>query len=162
MIKVLEQEYLNDNFINKKFISNMSIKDKVYFKKGNIYYFGNYKEEKLSEIKNKLNKNKKSLIKAIESGVKFIVCANSFELFNNSFKVEGLNLFTSYNPRMFKSKINKVIIKNDKVKYEIKKVNDLTKVIASQNFMYKNFLCIKNPKIIESIIKRQSNVTSSC
>ena len=47
MIKIIEKEFLDDNFIIKPFASNININDNIYFSKENVYYFGNYKEDKL-------------------------------------------------------------------------------------------------------------------
>lgn len=154
MIKVLEAEYLNDNFIDKKFVSSLGINDKISFSKENIYYFGNYEEDKIPMIKNKLIRNKKSMLKAIEAGVRFIVCGNSVEMFNNDFKTNGLNIYTFYNPSLFKRRLNHVIIKKDKYKNEIKTVRGLDKVICAVNFKYKNFLCISREQMIDALIKK--------
>ena len=56
MIKIIEKEFLDDNFIIKPFASNININDNIYFSKENVYYFGNYKEDKLNIIKNKVIK----------------------------------------------------------------------------------------------------------
>ena len=42
MIKVIEKDLLNDNFINKNLTSNINKDERIYFSKNNIYYFGNY------------------------------------------------------------------------------------------------------------------------
>lgn len=130
MIKIIEKDFLDDNFIFKAFTTSMSINDKITFKKNNVYYFGNYKQEKLNIIKNKIYKNKKSLLKAIERGVTFIIHGNSIELFNNDFKTTGINLFTAYEEKnIFKRK----------TKY----VSNLKVGINSLNFRYKNLICFK-------------------
>ena len=59
MIKIIEKEFLDDNFIIKPFTSNIKINENIYFKKDDTYYFGNYKKDKLNYIKEKINKNKK-------------------------------------------------------------------------------------------------------
>lgn len=130
MIKIIEKDFLDDNFIFKAFTSNMSINDKITFKKNNIYYFGNYKENKLNIIKNKIYKNKKSLLNAIERGVTFIIHGNSIELFNNNFKSTGINLFTAYEEKNIFKRKNK-------------NINDLKLGINSLNFRYKNLICFK-------------------
>ena len=43
MIKVIEKDFLDDDFIIKPFTKNINLKDNIYFSKDNIYYFGNYK-----------------------------------------------------------------------------------------------------------------------
>ena len=73
MIKVIEKDLLDDEFINKKLITNISKEEKIYFSKDNIYYFGNYTKEGLNIIKQKLLKNKNALKRAIENNIKFII-----------------------------------------------------------------------------------------
>lgn len=131
MIKILEKDFLKDNFIIKPFAKNISLSDNIYFSKNNIYYFGNYKEEHLDDIKNKIIKNKKRIIKAIENNVTFIIHGNSIDIFNNSFKHNDINLFTAYNKkRLFN-------------KNKITKVNNIKIGIDTLNFKYKNLLCFK-------------------
>ncbi len=154
MIKILEKDFLNDTFINKELASNISLKEKISFSNKNIYYFGNYNTDKLNLIKKKMIKNKKNLIRAIEKGIKFIVCGNSIEIFNNSFKKNDLNIYTSYNPSMFKKRRGNLKIKKGKENTYIKKVNNINKVIESSNFRYKNLICIANEKKINNIIKQ--------
>lgn len=155
MIIVLESNHLKDKFINKNFISNINVKDKITFKKDNIYYFGNYTKEGLDIVKKKLLRNKKTIIKAIENNIKIIVCGNSIELFNNNFNNNNLNLYTNYNPRSFKKRFNKLKIKNKTNNLSIKNVYSLDKVIEASNFKYKNFLCISDEVYIDKIIKRK-------
>lgn len=131
MIKIIEKEFLDDNFIIKPFASNIKINENIYFKKDDTYYFGNYKKDKLSYIKEKINKNKKRIISAIENGTTIIIHGNSIELFNNSFKTCNINLFTAYD--------DKKLFKRKKVKF----VNDLNYGINSLNFKYKNLICFK-------------------
>ena len=130
MIKVLEQEYLDDKFLEKNFISNIDINDRLYFSKENIYYFGNYKKEKLEIVKRKINKNKKNIINAVENNIKFIICGNSIELFNNSFNINNIKLFTAYKKNIFTSK-------------KIKKIDNIKRGIDTFNFKYKNLICFK-------------------
>ena len=131
-----------------------------FFNKNNIYFFGNYEEDKLKYIKNKLIKNKKNIKRAIENNIKFIVTGNSYDIFNNSFKHDDLNIFTAYNKKMFKKKIRKIRIKKDKDNLNLKTVYSLEKGVNSKNFKYKNLLCIKRPDTINKIIKkRQSKST---
>lgn len=131
MIKILEKDFLKDNFIIKAFAENISLKDNIYFSKKNIYYFGNYKEEHLKDIKNKITKNKKRIINAIENNVTFIIHGNSIEIFNNSFKHNDINLFTAYNKKRLFNK-NKIV-----------KINNIKTGIDTLNFKYKNLLCFK-------------------
>ena len=131
MIKIIEKEFLDDDFIIKPFASNIKINENIYFKKDDTYYFGNYKRDKLSYIKEKINKNKKRIISAIENGTSIIIHGNSIELFNNSFKACDINLFTAYD--------DKKMAKRKKVKF----VNDLNYGINSLNFKYKNLICFK-------------------
>ena len=105
MIKIIEMEYLDDNFINTSFCKNISLNEKITFSKGNIYYFGNYKEDKIELIKKKLIKNRKNLLNAIQNNVKFIISGNSFEMFNNSFKPYDLNIYTNYSKSKHSNKI---------------------------------------------------------
>lgn len=161
MIKVLEKDYLEDSYIKNQFIQNLKLEEKINFSKNSIYYFGNYKKDKLELIKNKILKNKKSLIKAIENNVKIIICGNSYELFNNNFNHKDLNLFTVYNPKMFKKRIKKIKVKKDCNDNSIKRVDSLNKAIDSNNFKYKNLLCVKDPYLIDKIIKKQSKTTLS-
>lgn len=131
MIKIIEKEFLNDNFIIKPFAGNININDKIYFSKNDTYYFGNYEENKVDLIKNKIRKNKKRILNAIEDGVKFVIHGNSIEIFNNSFKKENINLFTAYD--------KKRIIKKNKLKI----INSLKTGIDTFNFRYKNLTCFK-------------------
>ena len=141
MIKAIEKAYLKEDFIYKTFISNIKIDDKINFNKNDIYFFGNYDDNKLIEIKNKLNNNKKNILNAVEKGVKFLIMGNSIELFNNSFKYNDINLFTSYN------KSKKFLI-----------INDISKGINTYNFRYKNMICIENIKAFNRYQKRQSKL----
>lgn len=143
MIKVIEKEYLDDNFIIKPFLHNMKINENISFDKKDTYYFGNYKDEKLDTIRKKVNKNKKRIINAIENGAKFIIYGNSINIFNNSFNHNNINLFTSYNKNGFKNKFGKLIIKKKYKNKNIEIVNNIKKCITSENFRYKNLICIK-------------------
>lgn len=131
MIKIIEKEFLDDDFIIKPFASNIKLCKNIYFNKEDTYYFGNYKEDKINLIKEKINKNKKRIIKAIENGTTIIIHGNSIDLFNNSFKACDINLFTAYD--------EKKRFKRKKVKF----VNDLNYGINSLNFKYKNLICFK-------------------
>lgn len=131
MIKIIEKEFLDDDFIIKPFASNIKLCKNIYFNKKDTYYFGNYKEDKINLIKEKINKNKKRIIKAVENGTSIIIHGNSIDLFNNSFKACDINLFTAYD--------DKKIFKRKKVKF----VNDLNYGINSLNFKYKNLICFK-------------------
>ncbi len=131
MLKIIEKNFLDDDFIIKPFASNINIHDNIYFKKNDVYYFGNYQKKKINQIRKKINSNKKRIIKAIEKGTYFIIHGNSIELFNNSFKSENINLFNAYEEKKVK--------KRKKVKF----VNDLNFGINSLNFRYKNLICFK-------------------
>ena len=161
MIKILEKDFLDDDFINKSFAENIHLNDKIYFSKDNIYYFGNYKQDKLPLIKEKLLRNKKSLISAIENKIKFIICANSIELFNNTFKKEDLNIYTMYSPFMFKKRFKKLVIKRNRNNIDLINVKNLEKVISANNFRYKNLICISDEKLINEIIKKTKQTTLS-
>mgnify|MGYP003522758266 CR=1 FL=1 len=50
MIKIIEKEFLDDNFIIKRFASNKKKNENIYFKKDDTYYFGNYKKDKLNYL----------------------------------------------------------------------------------------------------------------
>lgn len=143
MIKVLEKDYLDDKFIIKQFLYNIKIKENIFFDKKDTYYFGNYKEEKLDIIKQKVNKNKKRIISAIENGTKFIIYGNSINIFNNSFNHNNINLFTSYSENSFKNKFGKLVIKKKYKNKNIKVVENINKCITTENFRYKNLICIK-------------------
>lgn len=156
MIKIIEKDFLNDDFILKTFTSNVSINNKINFSKKDVYYFGNYNENKLKEIEKKLINNKKSIINAVEKGVKFLIHGNSIDLFNNSFKHDKLNLFTCYDNRSLKIKKNKIKIKTMYSK-SIKCINSLDEVSDSMNFRYKNLICFMN----KNAIKKQSISTLS-
>lgn len=155
MVVAIEKNLLNDCFADKNFICNLNIEDKLTFNKNNIYFFGNYDEDKLEYVKNKLIKNRKSIKRAIENNIKFIVTGNSYDIFNNSFKHGDLNVFTAYNKKMFKRKIGKIKIKMDKDDFNLRTIYNLEKGINSTNFKYKNLLCIKNPNTINKIIKKR-------
>lgn len=143
MIKVLEKDYLDDNFIIKPFLHNIKTNETMLFDKKNTYYFGNYKEEKLDIIRKKVNKNKKRIINAIENGTKFIIYGNSINIFNNSFNHNNINLFTSYNKNKFKNKFGKLIIKKKYKNNNIAIIDNIKNCITTENFRYKNLICIK-------------------
>ncbi len=153
MIKVIEKDYLQDDFINKQFINNINIKDKITFSKDDIYYFGNYDEDKIKLIKKKLLSNKKSIIRAIKNDVKFIICGNSFDMFNNHFNTKDLNIYTSYNKKAF-IKIKKLLIRKHYKDNIINKIDNLDMVSDTNNFRYKNTYCLSNYKLINKIIKK--------
>ena len=142
MIKVIEKDFLDDDFIIKPFTKNINLKDNIYFSKDNIYYFGNYKQDKINDIKEKILKNKKRIINAIEHNITFIIHGNSIDLFNNSFKTKNMNLFTAYDKKTIKKLFKKLKIKKRKNK-KIAIICDLKKGIDTLNFKYKNLLCFK-------------------
>ena len=144
MIKVIEKDLLEDNFINKKLITNISKEEKIYFSKDNIYYFGNYTNEGLNIIKQKLLKNKNALKRAIENNIKFIISGNSIELFNNSFNHKDLNIYTCYNKECFKNKLKGIKFRYFKKYNKLKYINNINETIDSENFRYKNLICIKD------------------
>ena len=45
IVKIIEKDFLDDDFIIKPFASNICINENIYFNKKNTYYFGNYKED---------------------------------------------------------------------------------------------------------------------
>ena len=145
MIKVLEKDFLNDKFIDNNFTSNIKLNDKLNFNKNNIYYFGNYDENYIDVIKEKLIKNKKSIIKAINNNIKIILAGNMKEIFNNEFNINGLNLYTCLNCKLRKK------IKNYK---KIKNINNIDKPFEEVNFRYKNLICVDNEKNILKILKK--------
>ncbi len=138
MICVLEKDLLDDKFIDKRFIKDISTNERILFNNKNIYYFGNYKKDSLNIIKDKLLKNKRNIINAIERNIKIIITGNSIDLFNNTFKYKDINLFTAYN------KSNKFRI-----------LNDLKKGLDTYNFKYKNLICFNDIKLINKIIKKK-------
>ena len=144
MICVLEKKLLDDKFIDKRFIKDINANERILFNNKNIYYFGNYKKDSLNIIKNKLLKNKRNIVNAIERNIKIIITGNSIELFNNTFKYNDLNLFTAYN------KSNKFRI-----------LNDLKRGLDTYNFKYKNLICFNNIKLINKIIKKTKYTTLS-
>ncbi|MBQ9013000.1 MAG: hypothetical protein IJ094_05475 [Bacilli bacterium] len=142
MIKVLEKDYLEDNYIIKNFVINIDINKRLHFNKNNIYYFGNYDDSKINIIKKKILRNKKNIKRAIENNVKFIIHGNSIDIFNNSFKSKDFNLFTAYDKKEINIKRKKLKLKHkNSNKYII--INDLKKGIDTLNFRYKNLICIK-------------------
>ena len=151
MIKVINKEDLDDDFILRVYTDNIDINDKLTFLNDYIYYFGNYKESKLNIIEHKLIKNKKNIIKAIEKGAKFLIYGNSIDIFNNSFNHKKLNLFTVYDYKNVKFRKNKIIFKNKYSNY-IKNINSLNETSDSINFRYKNLICFNN----KNIFKKQS------
>lgn len=148
MIIAIEKNNLDDDFIVKTFIKNMNINNRLNFNKDDIYYFGNYNKDMLNKIEKKLINNKKSLIKAIESGTKFLIYGNSIDIFNNSFKRNKLNIFTVYDNKNINIRNNKMKVKN-KYNKSIKQVYGLNIASDNINFRYKNLVCFKNKKAIE-------------
>ena len=144
MIKVIEKDLLDDKFINKKFIININKEERIYFSKEHIYYFGNYTDEGLNIIKQKLLKNKNALKRAIENNIKFIISGNSTELFNNTFNHKDLNIYTCYNEKNFKNKIKGTRFNHFKKNNKLKYIDNINKTIDSESFRYKNLICIKN------------------
>ncbi len=162
MIRVLEKDFLNDSFIQKVCTKNICLNDRMNFNNKDIYYFGNYSDDKIDLIKNKLLKNKKRIINAIENNAKFIVCGNSYDILNNSFNKSDLNIYTAYNKKMFKKRRNKLLILKDKINLNVKRINSLDKVIDDYNFKYKNLICIKDEFLLNKIIKKTKQTTLSC
>ncbi len=156
MIKIIEKEFLKDDFILRTFTSNINIKDKIKFSKNDVYYFGNYDKNKLKEIEKKLINNKKNIINAVEKGVKFLIYGNSIDIFNNSFKPNKLNLFTCYDNKSLRIKKDKINLKNKYSRY-IKYINSLDEASNSINFRYKNLICFMN----KDALKKQSISTLS-
>ena len=144
MIKVLEQDLLDDKFIIKGLTSNIKLNDKLSFTKEDIYYFGNYTKEGLDIIRKKLLKNKKTIKNAIEKGIKIIISGNSVEIFNNNFNTNDINLFTSYNDDLFKYKRKGIRFNNINKKSRIKNILDLKKPVNTGSFRYKNMICTEN------------------
>lgn len=101
MIHILEKDYLEDEFIIKEFTNNIKLKDKLKFNKNDIYYFGNYKKDKIDLIEKKLIRNKKAIINAVKKDIKFFIYGNSINLFNNSFNHKKLNIFNMYDNKIF-------------------------------------------------------------
>ena len=151
MIYVLKKDYLDDDFILKEFTNNIDINKNIYFNKKDIYYFGNYKEDKLNIIEKKLIRNKTNIINAIEKGCKILIYGNSIDLFNNHFNHKKLNIFTCYDDKSLRIRKNNIKIKNKYSNY-ITNINDINKPINNTNFRYKNLLCFKN----KNAIKKQS------
>lgn len=155
MICVLEKDLLEDKFIDNNFINNININNRIHFDNNNIFYFGNYKKDKLNIIAKKLLHNKKNINNAIEKGIKIIVAGNSCDLFNNHFKTyKSLNLFNccdSIVKRKLLKKQNKIKERNST---KIIVLDNLDKAIENDNFKYKNFCYIKSEKNINKIIKK--------
>lgn len=156
MIKVLEKDLLNDEFLIKDFTQNISLEDRIIFNKNDLYYFGNYKEDKLDIIKKKIINNKKNIKKAIENNIKFIITGNSIELFNNNFSVSDINLFNFYNEKSFKRKKNKLKFRKEKPSNKLLLFKNLNS-ISSDNFRYKNLICISNINAINKIKEKMKN-----
>lgn len=142
MIKIIEKDFLNDDFIIKAFTSNIDIKENIYFSKNNVYYFGNYKDDKINIIKEKILKNKKRIINAIENNVTFIIHGNSINLFNNNFKMNEINLFTAYEKKSINIMFKKLKFRK-KGSRRITRINNLNHGVDTLNFKYKNLLCFK-------------------
>ena len=151
MIHVIEKDYLDDDFIISEYINNISINSNIYFNKKDVYYFGNYKEDKINIIERKLISNKKNIINAIEKGCKILIHGNSIDLFNNHFNHKKLNIFTCYDDKSLRISKNNIKIKNKYSNY-ITYVNDINKPINNINFRYKNLICFNNI----NAIKKQS------
>ena len=160
MICAIEKNLLCDNFLNTQFLSNIGITDKINFNLNDIYYFGNYDNNKLHIIKRKINNNKESIKKAVNRGVKFIITGNSINLFNNNFNSKDINLFNTYNDKSFRYKRHKLLFRNDKVNNRIIRINNLNSAHNS-NFRYKNLICINYKTTIDKIIKMTKHSTLS-
>ena len=156
LIIAIEKDYLDDDFILKTYINNYNINNRLKFYKDYIYYFGNYKENKLKIIEKKLIRNKKNIINAIENGCKFLIYGNSINLFNNCFEHRKLNIFTVYDSKHIKFKKNSIKFKK-KYSNNIKYINSLNEVSDNINFRYKNLICFNN----KNIFKKQSISTLS-
>ena len=156
MIKIIEKNKLDDDFILKTYAINLSINDKLKFNKMDVYYFGNYKKDELKVIEKKLIRNKKNIINAIEKGTKFLIHGNSIDMFNNSFISNKLNIFTCYDLVNLKVRKNKISFRK-KYSNTLKKINSLNEVSDNINFRYKNLICFMN----EKALKKQSISTLS-
>ncbi len=160
MIKAIEKDLLCDSFLNTQFLSNIGITDKINFNLNDIYYFGNYDNDKIGIIKKKINNNKNNIKKAVNRGVKFIITGNSIKLFNNNFNTSDINLFNTYNDKSFKHKRHKLCFKKHKHNYKIKYINNLDNA-NNDNFRYKNLICINDKISIDDIIKKTKYITLS-
>ena len=83
-------------------VINLSINDKIDFKKYDIYYIGCGSEENQSLVIEDIIKYKDKIKEAIEKGKHFIFTGNSYELLgkyiekNNGDKIDTLGLFDFY------------------------------------------------------------------
>ena len=83
-------------------VINLSINDKIDFKKYDIYYIGCGSEENQSLVIEDIIKYKDKIKEAIENGKHFIFTGNSYELLgkyiekNNGDKIDTLGLFDFY------------------------------------------------------------------
>ena len=82
----------------------------------------------------------------MQENIKFIVTGNSYDIFNNSFKHDDLNIFTAYNKKMFKKKISKIRIKKDKDNLNLK--TDSIRLVQIDNYeILNNQLKKENKKL---------------
>ncbi len=156
MIKVFEKDYLDDTLIKNYRASNIGINDRINFNSKDIYYFGNYQQDKLKYIRKKLIRNYKNIKRAVERKTKIIITGNSCNLFNSTFKSgSSISLFVAYDPKRFKrAKLSRFIRINQVRKTEIKKIGSLNGVISSENFFYKNLYYIDDSKNVIDVIKK--------
>ena len=160
MIRAIEKDLLCDSFLNTRFLKNIDVNDKINFNLNDIYYFGNYDKDKLNIIRKKINSNKRSIRKAVNRGVKFIITGNSIKLFNNNFNTKDINLFNTYNDKSFKCRRRQILFKNYRKSNKIKYIDNLDNA-NNDNFRYKNLICINNKVTIDDIIKKTKHITLS-
>lgn len=156
MIKVFEKDFLDDTLIKHYRASNIGIKERINFNSKDIYYFGNYQEDKLNKVRKKIIGNYKNIKRAIERKAKIIVTGNSCNLFNSTFKPgKSISLFIAYDPKKFRrAKLSRFIRINKVRKTEIKKIYSLDEIIDSENFSYKNLYYIDDSKNVNVAIKK--------
>ena len=100
-------------------VVNLSINDKIDFKKYDIYYIGCGSEENQLLVIEDIIKYKDKIKEAIESGKHFIFTGNSYELLgkyiekNNGDKIDTLGLFDFYSKTLDTRIVGEEILETD-------------------------------------------------
>lgn len=103
-------------------VINLSINDKIDFKKYDIYYMGCGTEESQQMVINNILKYKDEIIDAIEEGKYFILTGNSYEILGNYIektngdKIETLGIFDFYSKELDNRIVGEQVMETDLIK----------------------------------------------